>query len=124
MAGTLTISTLSDGTNSTSATNLVKAPCVAWIKYNGIAQTIGASYNVSSVTYSGTGQYIINFTNALSDANYSAVVGAGFTSSGGSDYNYGINSITYTTTQLGVVYLTSNGSAFSNTEVFNVAVFR
>jgi hypothetical protein len=74
MAGTLTISTLSDGTNSTSATNLTKAPCVAWINYKGTStQSIRASYNVSSVTVNATGDYTINFTNALADANYSAV---------------------------------------------------
>jgi hypothetical protein len=73
MAGTLVITTLSDGTNTTSATNLVKAPCVAWINYKGTATvSIRASYNVSSVTVNGTGDYTINFTNALADANYAA----------------------------------------------------
>jgi hypothetical protein len=74
MAGTLTISTLSDGTNSTSTTNLTKAPCVAWVNFNGTTatpSTIRASYNVTSVTKNGTGDYTINFTNALTDANYS-----------------------------------------------------
>ena len=71
MAGTLTISTLSDGTNSTSATNLVKAPCVAWVNFNGTGTVaIRTSYNVSSITDNGTGDYTINFTNALTDANY------------------------------------------------------
>jgi hypothetical protein len=73
MAGTLTISTLSDGTNSTSATNLVKAPCVAWVNFNGTVatpSTIRGSYNVTSVTKNGTGDYTLNFTNALPNANY------------------------------------------------------
>jgi len=71
MAGTLVITTLSDGTNSTSATNLVKAPCVAWVNFNGTGTpAIRASYNVSSITDNGTGDYTINFTNALTDANY------------------------------------------------------
>jgi hypothetical protein len=72
MAGTLTIATLSDGTNSTSATNLVKAPCVAWVNFNGVTTvSIRASYNVSSVTRTSSGLYVINFTNTLADANYS-----------------------------------------------------
>ena len=77
MAGTLTISTLSDGTNSTSATNLTKAPCVAWAKLTGTGSTptINASYNISSITRNGTGDYSVAFTNALTDANYS-VTGA------------------------------------------------
>lgn len=70
MAGTLTISTLSDGTNSTSSTNCIQGSAKAWVKYNSIAQTISGSYNVSSVTYNSTGIFTINFTNALSNANY------------------------------------------------------
>jgi hypothetical protein len=73
---TLTTTTISDGTNSTSSTNLVKAPCKAWVKYNGIAQTIFGSYNVSSVTYLASGRYQVNFTNAFGSANYAACVTA------------------------------------------------
>jgi hypothetical protein len=76
MAGTLTISTLSDGTNSTSATNPIKGSAKSWIKYNGTAQTIYASYNVSSVTYLASGRYQVNFTTAFSSANYAACVTA------------------------------------------------
>jgi hypothetical protein len=73
MAGTLVITTLSDGTNSTSATNLVRGPCVAWVNFDGTGTVaIRASYNVSSITDNGTGDYTVNFTNALADANYSA----------------------------------------------------
>jgi len=82
MAGTLVITTLSDGTNSTSATNLVKAPCVAWVNFDGTGTpAIRASYNVSSITDNGTGDYTVNFTNALTDTNYSicGTAGAGAT---------------------------------------------
>ena len=73
MAGTLTISTLSDGTNSTSSTNCIQGSAKAWVNLNGA--TIRASYNVTSVTKTATGNYTINFTNALSDTNYSTVFG-------------------------------------------------
>ena len=75
MAGTLTIATLSDGTNSTSSTNCIQGSAKAWISYNGVAQTISASFNVSSVTYNGTGDYTINFTTSMANANY-AVTGS------------------------------------------------
>jgi len=76
MAGTLTISTLSDGTNSTSSTNCIQGSAKAWVNYKGTATvSIRGSYNVSSVTVNNTGDYTINFTNALSNANYSAVGG-------------------------------------------------
>jgi hypothetical protein len=72
MAGTLTISTLSDGTNSTSATNAIQGSSRAWCNYNGSSQAIRGSYNISSVTRVGTGVYTFNFTNAMSNANYGA----------------------------------------------------
>ena len=71
MAGTITISTLSDGTNSTSATNPIRGSAKAWVNFNGSGGAVNASYNVSSITVSGTGQYIINMTNALEDTSYS-----------------------------------------------------
>lgn len=50
--------------------NGVTTNALAWVNYNGSAQTIRASYNVSSVTRNGTGDYTVNFTNVMSDANY------------------------------------------------------
>ena len=46
--------------------------CRAWVNFNGTGTVaIRASGNVSSITDSGTGQYVVNFTTAMSDANYS-----------------------------------------------------
>lgn len=74
MAGTLTISTLSDGTNSTSSTNCIKGSAKAWVRWNGNAgAVITDSYNVSSVTRAASSQYTISYTNALANANYCAV---------------------------------------------------
>ena len=48
----------------------------AWVNFNGTGTVaIRESYNVSSITDNGTGDYTVNFTNALTDANYSAVFG-------------------------------------------------
>jgi hypothetical protein len=48
--------------------------CRAWVNFNGTGTVaIRASGNVSSITDNGTGDYTINFTNALPDANYSVV---------------------------------------------------
>jgi hypothetical protein len=74
MAGTLVITTLSDGTNSTSATNPIMGSAKAWVNFNGTGTVaIRASYNVSSITDNGTGDYTINFTNAFADTSYSVV---------------------------------------------------
>jgi len=45
--------------------------CSAWVNFNGSSTVaIRASYNVSSITDNGVGDYTINFTDALSSANY------------------------------------------------------
>jgi hypothetical protein len=75
MAGTLVITTLSDGTNSTSATNCIQGSAKAWVNYTYFSSTlvITASYNISSITRTASGRYYADFTNAMSDANYAAM---------------------------------------------------
>ena len=47
--------------------------CRAWVNFDGSAGAVSvrASFNVSSVTENATGDYTINFTTAMPDANYS-----------------------------------------------------
>ena len=48
----------------------------AWVNFNGTGTVaIRASGNVSSITDLGTGYYRVNFTTALTDANYSVSFG-------------------------------------------------
>jgi hypothetical protein len=48
--------------------------CRAWVNFNGTGTVaIRASGNVSSIIDGGTGIYGVNFTTAITDANYSAV---------------------------------------------------
>jgi hypothetical protein len=48
--------------------------CKAWVNFNGTGTVaIRASGNVSSITDNGTGDYTVNFTTAMVDANYSAL---------------------------------------------------
>jgi hypothetical protein len=57
--------------------------CRAWVNFNGTGTvSIGASGNVSSITDNGVGDYTINFTTAMPDANYSAQ-GSGIQSGSG-----------------------------------------
>lgn len=47
----------------------------AWVNFNGTGTVaIRASGNISSITDNGVGDYTVNFTNAMIDANYSPVV--------------------------------------------------
>ena len=49
----------------------------AWVNFNGTGTVaIRASGNVSSITDNGTGDYTVNFTTTMSDANYT-VTGCG-----------------------------------------------
>jgi len=49
--------------------------CRAWVSFNGTGTpAIRASGNVSSITDNGTGDYTINFTNAMPDINYCAAL--------------------------------------------------
>jgi hypothetical protein len=63
-------------TNNNAYTGMAKA----WVNFDGgrvnTAGTIYSAMNVSSVTYVSTGQYIINFTAPMTNANY-AFAGGG-----------------------------------------------
>ncbi|PXW78902.1 hypothetical protein BZA02_109122 [Ruegeria sp. P4] len=59
--------------NSIAANQAVQA----WVNFNGTGTpTIRDAHNVTSITDNGTGDYTVNFTTAMPDANY-AVFGAG-----------------------------------------------
>ena len=123
MAGTLTISTLSDGTNSTSATNPILGSAKAWVNFNGTSAAIRASYNVSSITKISTGNYALNFTNALTDANYSGIATAGTSGTTGvtiiAPYNF-----TNTTTSCSVCTFNTAYSGLIDIDIVNVSIFR
>jgi hypothetical protein len=59
--------------------------CRAWVNFNGTGTpAINGSGNVTSITDNATGNYNLNFTTNLSDANYSVAGSARETSGGGS----------------------------------------
>ena len=73
---TLRVNSISDiaGTGSPNITQ----QCKAWVNFNGTGTVaIRAQYNVASITDDGTGQYTVNFTTAMPDANYSFIAQAG-----------------------------------------------
>jgi len=50
--------------------------CRAWVNFNGTSTVaIRASANVTSLTDNGTGDYTVNLTTAMPDANYAVVTG-------------------------------------------------
>jgi hypothetical protein len=63
--------------------------CKAWVNFNGTGTvSIRASYNVSSITDNGVGDYTVYFTTAMVDANYAVSGSTVGTSSGSAYFNY------------------------------------
>lgn len=72
------------GTQSTDVLNVINGSAKAWVNFNGTGTvTIRASHNVTSITDNGTGDYTVNFTNAMASINYAIVFGH---SRGGTSY--------------------------------------
>ena len=64
--------TISDAAGTGPVTLTGQYAAKAWVNFNGTSTVaIRESGNVSSITDRGSGQYTINFSNSLSDANYS-----------------------------------------------------
>jgi hypothetical protein len=120
---TLRVNTIqnSGGTGSPAINGLAQA----WVNFNGTGTVaIRGSFNVSSITDNGTGEYRVNFTNALTDANYSANVTGDV--GGVGDFAVactGDNEFARTTSSIRVRIGTTAGSGADST-VVSVAVFR
>jgi hypothetical protein len=94
--------------------------CKAWVNFNGTGTVaIRGSGNVSSITDVGLGQYTVNFTTTMPDANYSVTVTSFRTISwadGGDEAN------TYNAGNVRIVHV-ENG-ALADSSAMNVSVFR
>jgi len=102
--------------------------CRAWVNFNGTGTVaIRASFNVSSITDNGTGDYTVNFTTAMPDANYSTSFSAGTISgsTGGffSQVSAGSSGSTYSTTSVKVDVRNTAGS-YQDADLCCVSVFR
>ena len=74
MAGRLVASTLNNDTGVLATQNGMTGIAKAWVNFNGTGTVaIRSSFNVSSITDNGTGDYTVNFTTAMPDVNYSAL---------------------------------------------------
>jgi hypothetical protein len=103
--------------------------CRAWVNFNGTGTVaIRASGNVSSITDNGTGDYTINFTTAMPDANYAATFGGNYQSGAVGSSAGGLiteeSGGTRSTTQLQVASRRKDNGANFDTDFINVAIFR
>jgi len=93
----------------------------AWVNFNGAGTVaINASANVSSITDNGTGDYSVNFTTAMSDANYAAHVSMKPFSVWGETGNLN----TLSSGALRVATLNSATSVFIDVNIITATVFR
>lgn len=64
---------------STNLTVSGKNTAKAWVNFNGTGTVaIRSQFNVSSITDNGVGDYTVNFTSAMADANYSIATGVNY----------------------------------------------
>jgi hypothetical protein len=76
-----TTQTAGNNTTAVATTAFVRADnnVKAWVNFNGTGTVaIRASMNVSSITDNGTADYTVNFTTAISDANYATMISSNF----------------------------------------------
>lgn len=102
--------------------------CRAWVNFNGTGTVaIRASGNVTSITDNGVGNYTVNFTNAMPNANYAAILTGGNGTQNGVDdssraFRPVTNGFSTSSYQFGVVNQTE--TAFADANIIEVAVFR
>lgn len=128
---TLRVDSLADVAGNPSNFGIV-GTARAWVNFNGTGTVaIRASLNVSSITDGGVGTYTLNFTTALADANYAALVsGISFTTANMSMayLSSGSTSATVATLKTTTALQVQSGSASSGAVVdtgdISVAVYR
>jgi len=93
----------------------------SWINFNGTGTVaIRDSFNVSSITDNGTGDYTINFTSAFANANYvvTGTSGGQSSTSNGGVYQYD-QGTAKTTSACRIITITTSGN---NTDPPQIAV--
>lgn len=104
--------------------------CRAWVNFNGTGTVaIRASGNVSSITDNGVGDYTVNFTTAMPDANFSALAcmqeSGGNFSSVATIKNSGTFSPTSSTVRFSTFGWTAgNAGAVFDPPIVTVSIFR
>ena len=118
MAGTLVANTINTDTGVFTTNNAYLGIAKAWVNFNAAATpTInGTAFNVSSITRISTGQYTVNFTTAMPNANYCAT----YQNNNSAKYTW---FDTFTTTSLNVYCFQASGSVYSDQPLNCVAIF-
>ena len=121
---TLKVTNIQDtsGGNSSTTADIYDGRAKAWVNFRGsLTVLIRASFNVSSVTDNGVGDYIVNLSNAMTDANYCVTIASNSTLTGGYPTPFIDNS--YTTSSFRVI-IGKNAISDDDSTIVNTAIFR
>jgi len=98
--------------------------CKAWVNFNGTGTVaIRGEYNVSSITDNGTGDYTVNFTTAMADANYGTLVTSGMTAAAVVPIIGSISIVAANTTSRRFSIHSGGSGAFLDMAEVNFAIF-
>lgn len=113
------------GTQTVPVATVAQGSAKAWVNFNGTGTVaIRASFNVSSITDNGTGDYTVNFTNAMLDANYAISVTGGKGVAGGARVIPAAPYQSDPTTTACRINTASAANTATDFEFVNVAIFR
>lgn len=114
------------GSKSVPVDTVVDGTAKAWVNFNGTGTVaIRAAFNVSSITDNNVGDYTVNFSTAMPDANYAvAALGRNNTDNTGLSGCTVDSNLSHTRTASAFGIQTKRGStAMDSTEV-TLAIFR
>lgn len=113
------------GTKSVPVATVVDGSAKAWVNFNGTGTVaIRASFNVSSVTDNGAGDYTVNFTTAMADANYAVLATGQFDDSTVNPIIKVSGPISPTTSAARIQSTNSGTSGVSDALRVSVSIFR
>jgi hypothetical protein len=105
-------------------TNIYRGTCRAWCNYDGIANTINSSYNISSVTDEALGEYRFNFTVAMPNDDYALASSAIANNQAVRQIGVGVPSNKITTScAVKSVYCTPTARGYFDYNICDVAFF-
>ena len=94
--------------------------CRAWVNFNGTGTVaIRASGNVTSITDNGTGNYTLNFTTAMPDANYATI-----SICGTAGVTQGLSVMQTITTTTAPIFTVNTGGTLTDYSAVTVGIFR
>ena len=99
--------------------------CRAWVNFNGTGTVaIRDSFNVSSITDNNTGDYTVNFSNSLDDANYMCNATPRSSNDSSVVPHCQISSLTSPTASLIRIRVNNIGISYVDSDFVSVSVFR